>query len=81
MLDLDAAIARLEAEVKELEQSQPGTVSWLLWQAKSLGLSFLVRAKQEGVDTPRAAEALRKVFRRAGQEEAQQAIAADRASA
>lgn len=60
---LDPAIALMELEVGKLAQAREGTSQWALLQAKSLGLSFLRRAKQLGLEEPGAMDAYRRRMR------------------
>lgn len=78
---IEKAISQLEAEVLEVANSRPGTPSWLVWQARSLGLSFLKKAQQDGYDQPEDVDRLRKSFRRRGMEEGTIDVAADRVEA
>lgn len=71
---MDEALATLAAEVAELSDAKPGSTRWHLWQAKSLGLSFLKKAQLSKFDRPEDVERLRRAFRRKGMEEGEQEV-------
>lgn len=70
MTPLDSAISQLQEELDSYGQGTPtqpreSTSSWFLLRATSIGLSYLKRVQQTGVEgDPAAAERL---YRRAGQ--------------
>ena len=70
---LEEAIAALQLEVDALAGEREGTALWYTRQAKSLGLSFLKRCAQVGINDPIILNATRKAVRR----EAVKADAAD----
>lgn len=57
------AIAQLAEEILAIYYAKPGTSSWALLQAKSLGMSFLKKVEQLGLTDPEEVEKLRKATR------------------
>lgn len=57
------AIAQLAEEILAIYYAKPGTSSWALLQAKSLGMSFLKKVERLGLTEPEEIEKLRKSTR------------------